>query len=300
MVDESQQNQAIAFDSKGYSFFDSNTLLVSDSPNWATKWHHFDTFLPSSQNNIGTRDCYSYRKKIFNRHPYLANALANQYIRIYHEKSLREANLFIGGIDKELILHDLNLSDSFDDLKTFCTEISKKCRLAVVEYGQTEMSYDICRGIAHKYKIDIDKFDADIPFIPTLNKLSCPKWWLKKLNTFRTRHIDQVYRKLNLVNKHKHCYTNDFALENRKTQLKNSFDYLQSNQIINDDGQTFNLLDIYKTSVSNPRIRKAELMTRIRDFEEVADQMGHAGNEEKREAPWTCVNNCTTPYDNRK
>ena len=277
MVDVSQQNQAVAFDSKGYGFFVSETKLVSDSPVWATKWHDFDTFLPSSINDIGTRECYSYRNKIFQRHPYFANALANQYIRIYQEKSLREANLYIGRIDKELVINDLNLSDSIADMKKFCESISKKCRLTIVEYGESKTAYNICRGIAHKYSITIKPFDNETPFIPTLNKLSCPKWWLKKINTLRIRHIEQVARKLNLVNKHNSCYASNFALENRQTQLKNSFDYLSANQITNEDGQTFSLLEIYKKSVSNPRIRKAELMTRIRGFEEVASQMGHAG-----------------------
>ena len=36
MVDVSQQNQAIAIDSNGYSFFVSNSQLVLDNPVWAT------------------------------------------------------------------------------------------------------------------------------------------------------------------------------------------------------------------------------------------------------------------------
>ncbi len=67
-VDESQQKQAIATGNSDCGFFRSDTQLVSDSPKWATKWHNFDTFLPSSENNIGTRECYSFRKKIFERH----------------------------------------------------------------------------------------------------------------------------------------------------------------------------------------------------------------------------------------
>ena len=276
-VDESQQNQAIAIVNSGCGFFRSTTELVSDSPVWATKWHCGDTFLPSALNSIGTKECHSYRKKIFNRHPYLANALANQYVRIYHEQSLREANLFIGRVDKELIIHDLNLSDSHTEIKSFCEKVSRTCALTIAEYGKNKTSYQICLGIAHKYTITLEPFDDEKPFIPTLNKLSCPKWWFKKINTIRLRYIEQVSRKLNLVNKHSSCYASNFALESRRSQLKNSFEYLSSSSITNENGQSFTLLDIYKKSVSNPHIRKAELMTRIRGFEEVATQMGHAG-----------------------
>jgi hypothetical protein len=276
-TDESQLNQATGTGNSGCGFFVSDTQLVSDGPKWATEWHDFDTFLPSSENNIGTRECYSFRKKIFERHPYLENALKSNYLKLYHQKNLREANLFILKIDKSLVIHDLNLSFSTSKIRGFCEDMSRKCGLTVAEYGENKTSYQICRGIAKKYTIQINAFDTDKPFIPTLNKLVCADWWFRKVNKIRLQHVEQVHRKLSLVHKDASCYASNFALENRKTQLKNSFDYLAANQIVNEDGQTYTLLDVYKKSVSNPKIRKAELMTRIRGFEEVATQMGHAG-----------------------
>ena len=276
-ADESQLNQATGTGNSGCGFFVSDTKLVSDSPKRATEWHNFDTFLPSSENNIGTRECYSFRKKIFERHPYLENALKSNYLKLYHQKNLREANLFIHKIDKSLVIHDLNLSSSTSKIREFCENMSRRCGLTVAEYGENKTSYQICRGIANKYSIQIDAFDTDKPFIPTLNKLLCENWWFRKINKMRIQYIEKVHRKLSLVHKDASCYVSNFALENRKTQLKNSFDYLMANQIVNEDGQIYTLLDVYKKSVSNPRIRKAELMTRIRGFEEVATQMGHAG-----------------------
>jgi len=276
-VDKSQQKQAIATENSDCGFFASEAQLVSDSPKWAKEWHDFDTFLPSSENNIGTRECYSFRKKIFERHPYLETALKSNYLKLFHQKNLREANLFILKIDKSLTIHDLNLSSSTSKIRSFCENISRKCGLTVAEYGENKISYQICRDIAKKYTIEVDTFENNKPFIPTLNKLTCANWWFRKVNKMRIQHIEQVQRTLNLVHKDASCYVSNFALENRKTQLKNSFDYLMANQIVNEDGQTYSLLDVYKKSVSNPRIRKAELMTRIRGFEEVATQMGHAG-----------------------
>ncbi len=69
------------------------------------------------------------------------------------------------------------------------------------------------------------------------------------------------------------CYSYRNKIFKRHPYFANAL----ANQITNEDGQTFSLLEIYKKSVSNPRIRKAELMTRIRGFEEVASQMGHTG-----------------------
>jgi len=276
-ADESQQNQAIALRNKGCGFFASEPQMVSDSPKLAPEWLDSATFLPSAINDIGTRECYFYRNKIFKRHPYLANALANQYIKIYHDQNLREANLFIGRIDKVLIIHDLNLSDSVSDIKAFCEKTARQCHIIILKLGNNQKAYDKCKLIAKRYQIHIDDFDGNSPFIPTLNKLSCKKWWYRQVNKLRLQITEQVLRKLNLVNKQRSCYASEFALQNRITQLQNSFDYLSSNSLVNDDGQELSLLDIYNKSVSNPRIRKAELMTRIRGFEEVATEMGHAG-----------------------
>tara|TARA_R110001583_G_scaffold138880_1_gene290618 strand:- start:45488 stop:45808 length:321 start_codon:yes stop_codon:yes gene_type:complete len=104
-ADKSQLNQVTGTEKSGCGFFVSDAQLVSNGPKWATEWHDFDTFLPSSENNIGTRECYSFRKKIFERHPYLENALKSNYLKLYHRKNLREANLFILKVATRVTLH---------------------------------------------------------------------------------------------------------------------------------------------------------------------------------------------------
>lgn len=251
--------------------------MVSDSPNGATKWHCGDTVLRDQLDNIGTKECQSYRDRIFSNHPYIADSLANQYVRIAQNKDYAEANLFIGRIDKELHLHDLNLSCSSTEVKNFCEDKSRQCQLLIAEYGPNEFSYNACRSLAVKYKITIPRTDIQKSIKPMLNKLSCPKWWFRQISKLRLRHVEQVHRKLNLVNNVSGSYASNFSCEHRKTQLKNSFEYLMSNEIVNQNGQTYTLLELYKKSIACPRIRKAELMTRIRGFEEVARELGHAG-----------------------
>jgi len=165
------------------------------------------------------------------------------------------------------MLDDFNLSSSATEVKDFCQNKALKCRLIVVEYGENNTSYNNCRTLAHKYSIETPAFDIEKPFLSTLNRLSCPKWWYSNINTIRLQHVEQASRNLNLVNKHASCYSSNFAVENRNTQLKNSYDYLAPSQIINEEDQSYSLLYIYNKSVANPFIRKAELMTRIRDFE---------------------------------
>ena len=53
--------------------------LVSNGLDWATKCHHSATFVDDRLADIGTRECATYRKKIFEGHAHLFNALSNNY-----------------------------------------------------------------------------------------------------------------------------------------------------------------------------------------------------------------------------
>lgn len=135
IIGESQQNQAIAFDSKGCSFFRTKPQLVSNGPDWSPKCHHSDTNSFPELDGLGTRECKIFRNNIFNRHPYISKSLAQNYLRIHNEKSLREANQFIRRIDNELTIHDLNLSSSPDDIRAFCEDKARICHLTTIELG---------------------------------------------------------------------------------------------------------------------------------------------------------------------
>jgi hypothetical protein len=52
---------------------------------------------------------------------------------------------------------------------------------------------------------------------------------------------------------------------------------LESVQAVNELGQSYTLAELADLSVSNPVIRRGELMTRIAGFELVADEVGHVG-----------------------
>ena len=53
------------------------------------------------------------------------------------------------------MLNDFNLSSSPVELKEFCINAAHKCRLIVVEYGENETAYNICRTFTHKYTIKL-------------------------------------------------------------------------------------------------------------------------------------------------
>ena len=50
---------------------------------------------------------------------------------------------------------------------------------------------------------------------------------------------------------------------------------LANYEMVSDDGDTLPMLDVLKGSVANPEVRRAELMVRMRGFEDYAKAEGH-------------------------
>lgn len=101
-------------------------------------------------------------------------------------------------------------------------------------------------------------------------------WWKPKLRKLHNRQIETISRLLNQVNKHKGIYASNITVEAFNKQWSSSKELLERTIATNEDGFSMNLAELSKLNVSNPAIRKAELMVRIRGFEDYAKDMGYS------------------------
>lgn len=99
-------------------------------------------------------------------------------------------------------------------------------------------------------------------------------WWRSLLRKTQGRHIEQAARDFGLVHKKAGIYSSDEALYRRKGQKRRNRLMLEECLAINELGDKYTLAELSDLSVSNPAIRRGELMTRIRGFEEVAVNRG--------------------------
>jgi hypothetical protein len=72
-------------------------------------------------------------------------------------------------------------------------------------------------------------------------------------------------------------YASDLTVKKRKQQKLRNEQMLSSMKIINDIGQQYSLKELSDLNVSNPKVRKAELMVRLRGFEELSKSHDHEG-----------------------
>lgn len=112
--------------------------------------------------------------------------------------------------------------------------------------------------------------------VGVLKRANDESWWKPKLRRQHNRQIETISRLLNQVNKHRGIYASNITVDNFKKQWQNNQELLEKTIATNELDYSVTLAELSKLNVSNPAIRKAELMVRIRGFEDYAKQMRYS------------------------
>ncbi|MEW4982971.1 MAG: replication endonuclease [Cycloclasticus sp.] len=242
-----------------------------------------------NKNNIHPHDEAFVKEKLrLLPKPFRKNVLRD-YGEIATKKGRTAANLYLLDIEEMVstsIRHRLNKSSlncDEDDLKKLSILKAKKC----TELWYLAKSKDP-RKLESPYKkvlIFIRKHGIEPIFLkenPTENdyrflirKSQDSSWWLRNLRKVQSRDIETMARVLNLISKHKEIYASDMSVFRRKKQKEQQKEYLEKMFATNELGDQFQLSELKEKSVSNPYIRKSELMVRCRGFEDYAKHAGH-------------------------
>ena len=102
-------------------------------------------------------------------------------------------------------------------------------------------------------------------------------WWRRKLRVAQGRALEREAIALGLVHHRAEIYASSVTVERRGQQKRRNALALENTTATNQFGQEFTLAELAERAVSNPRIRRGELMTRINGFESVARGLGHVG-----------------------
>ncbi|MGH1438603.1 MAG: replication endonuclease [Cellvibrionaceae bacterium] len=100
------------------------------------------------------------------------------------------------------------------------------------------------------------------------------RWWRRQLRTLQARKLESAARELGMVCKRRGGYCSIATLRRRYDQKARNRKLLELMEAENSEGQCYSLAELSDLGVSNPINRRNELMTRIRGFEEVAEEVG--------------------------
>lgn len=102
-----------------------------------------------------------------------------------------------------------------------------------------------------------------------------PRWWRKKLRAHVGRSIEETMRKRGLVRFGKAAYLTDWSLRRWRGQRAAARYMLENSVVVNEEGTQLDLCEVSSKSVSNPELRRKEMMLRAKGFEKQAIENGY-------------------------
>jgi hypothetical protein len=114
---------------------------------------------------------------------------------------------------------------------------------------------------------------------PAIARMTDELWWRRQLRKTQARALEGEAIRLGYVHRHAEIYASTVTVERRAQQKRRNAAALEGTGAINlDTGEVYNLSELAAKSVANPRIRRGELMTRIKGFEHIALGLGHVAD----------------------
>lgn len=111
----------------------------------------------------------------------------------------------------------------------------------------------------------------------TIARMLDPSWWTKNLRRETLKANEGIEHAAGLIRRKHQVYVSDHASKIKRMRAAANRRTLEGLEVVSDCGEVVNLQDAADASVSNPKHRRAELMTRCRGFEEMAEFHQHAG-----------------------
>ncbi|WP_370981010.1 replication endonuclease [Agaribacterium sp. ZY112] len=247
---------------------------------YATKAGQFVDFdgrlhLNTTLEQFGTNECSPFRKRIIERCGMLANAVRAEYLHLAKSKSHASANLRLLELEAYLTVSDLWLLTSLSELIAFADDKAEFCQSISKKYDIEIECYDELCSIADSYQIDPPFVEKGATYKSCINRLCCSRWWRRKLKNLQNERIEILARDLRQVNAKSSPYCSPITLATRTSQRQASRSYLENTIVVNEKNDEFTLAQLSDKSVSNPAIRRFELLARCKGFELIAKAYKH-------------------------
>lgn len=118
-----------------------------------------------------------------------------------------------------------------------------------------------------------------IPELPNeqaqLKRLCNPDWWIRQLICKQDRETEHFAIRSKLVNANQQPYVSDELLARMIARHQRALAIMERMEVVNEQGDVLEMADVVKGSLANPAVRRAELMTRLKGFEQYAERLGH-------------------------
>jgi hypothetical protein len=112
---------------------------------------------------------------------------------------------------------------------------------------------------------------------PDVIRMFTETWWRGRLRRVAAAWREHLQIAVGNVSKKKHAYASKNCVTDWREQKRRTREFLKGLELEDEDGNRISLIEKYDGSVANPAIRRCELMTRIRGFENICNELGYVG-----------------------
>ncbi len=242
-----------------------------------------DTFRGEPTGGAAKDDVARWRQSLINRFPeQLRRGLRNHHQRTARRQGYAEANRELNKLYKATLLPGMGLTASASEyeIDAYADRLAQRLQR---EFYVMARSKDLGKRAALEWlKLELNRRELDIDItgdkdelISQLLRLFEKDWWVRLLKRRQRHIIEQTARLIRMVSAYASPYCSTWTLDQRKAQKSKNKRILQSMEAVSEDGESVNLWDCVQSSTANPELRRKELMTRMRGFENVSQLLDH-------------------------
>lgn len=121
------------------------------------------------------------------------------------------------------------------------------------------------------------KYVGEDEIAPAITRMFNDVWWRGRLRRIAAAWREHLHIAVGNVSKKRHAYASKNCVTDWREQKRRTREFLKGLDLEDEDGNRISLIDKYDGSVANPAIRRCELMTRIRGFENICNELGYVG-----------------------
>ncbi|AXF75321.1 replication endonuclease [Erwinia tracheiphila] len=175
-------------------------------------------------------------------------------------------------------LADLVISEFINYQEHYYRETSDLSFSVICAYGRAAWLVSHLNMFAPGWGAYCNEELSDADALRCAARLESPSWWLRRLRRVHDQWREHLQIAAGYVNKKSASYCSEPTLKEWHAQKKSNREYLKAMELEDQDtGERTSLEDKVNKSVANPANRRRELMTRQRGFEDIANEMGLAG-----------------------
>ena len=144
------------------------------------------------------------------------------------------------------------------------------------------------------------KYASEQGIAPAVMRMFNETWWRGRLRRIAAAWREHLQIAVGNVSKKKHAYASKTCVAEWREQKRRTREFLKGLELEDEDGNRISLIEKYDGSVANPAIRRCELMTRIRGFENICNELGYMGEFYTLTAPSKYHATTKASYRNHK